>query len=521
MRFLLYLLMYFPIVLFGQGIINNGANICVYNSVTLCVKGGANANIKNYNVASFPGFIDNEGTISLEGDFLNYSSSANIFTNLNTTGLVLLSGATQQKIGGSNSINFETLQINNTAGARLDYDNHKVYQELKLTSGILDLNSKTLCIEKATNTGISRTSGYICSDTYDNGSSTSAATPCNTSLSRIQWSIATSTGIYSIPFISSFGNFIPVSCNITSAGSGSGKIIFTTYHTSNLNYPYPAYPSLVTNMVGVSIPDNSSNAIDRFWSINMTNYTSNPTATLMLTYDAANDLNGLIEADLQAQYWNGAVWMLPSIGSANPASDNVSGISNTSSSYVWTLSNSLNPLPVSFANFYSTCNNEKVLLKWSTFSESNNDRFEIEQSLNGFEWVNNGTVEGAGNSSQLIEYNYEIESANTPFYYRIKQIDYDGMYSYSEIIYVNCIKEQTINITINQISIKLPISEISQSNNLLIKLFDCMGREIFSKKITELNNSELTFTMKHLAKGIYFLNVNCGNQTVVKKVFLS
>ena len=93
-------------------------------------------------------------------------------------------------------------------------------------------------------------------------------------------------------------------------------------------------------------------------------------------------------------------------------------------------------LPIELLSFtlYKNNNND-ILLKWTTASEINNDYFTIEKSNTDIDFEILTNVRGAGNSSQLLNYSYiDYNPYNGINYYRLKQTDYDGQYSYSEII---------------------------------------------------------------------------------------
>lgn len=93
------------------------------------------------------------------------------------------------------------------------------------------------------------------------------------------------------------------------------------------------------------------------------------------------------------------------------------------------------PLPVNLAGFGGDRNGERIQLRWLTLSEKNNDRFEIERSDDGrrFEWRNE--VKGKGNSNAIHHYTTVDEDNDSPIlYYRLRQVDYDGSFSFSNII---------------------------------------------------------------------------------------
>ena len=94
-------------------------------------------------------------------------------------------------------------------------------------------------------------------------------------------------------------------------------------------------------------------------------------------------------------------------------------------------------LDVKWLSFTGINNGNSNLLEWSTATEINNDHFDIERSSNGISFEKIGIVKGSGNSSTPLHYqaadNHPLGGNN---YYRLRQIDIDGKYTYSVVIIV-------------------------------------------------------------------------------------
>ena len=96
-----------------------------------------------------------------------------------------------------------------------------------------------------------------------------------------------------------------------------------------------------------------------------------------------------------------------------------------------------NFLPVTWLALYAEKVNQNVLISWSTATEINNDYFEVEVSKDGMWFERLGTIKGNGNSTQINEYVFRHLDAprlGQKLYYRIKQVDFDGVYDYSAVI---------------------------------------------------------------------------------------
>ena len=128
---------------------------------------------------------------------------------------------------------------------------------------------------------------------------------------QVDWNIGTNTGKYVVPFGTGTSDYLPVTCDITSAGAGSnGSIKFATYHGSSWdNSTYE--PSDVTSMRDFGAADYSNNAVDRFWILDANSgYSTKPTPDITLTYirsGAESEIatpNYIVEKSLIAQRFN-------------------------------------------------------------------------------------------------------------------------------------------------------------------------------------------------------------------------
>ena len=118
-------------------------------------------------------------------------------------------------------------------------------------------------------------------------------------------------------------------------------------------------------------------------------------------------------------------------------------IPDTSYDSIWYYTNNLKintcitggVLPVELISFNITRFGNNNMLYWTTASELNNSYFSVEKSIDAREFYSVGDVAGSGNTNSIINYEYlDLESKSV--YYRLKQIDYDGNYEYSDIIKV-------------------------------------------------------------------------------------
>jgi hypothetical protein len=174
-------------------------------------------------------------------------------------------------------------------------------------------------------------------------------------------------------------------------------------------------------------------------------------------------------------------------------------------------------LPVRFASFTAVNNQCKTNIAFSTAFEQNNNRFEVEWSVDGNHWNTIATIAAKGNSSTIQQYNtVHASPASGSNYYRIKQIDNNGSSSYSDIVNArSSCNIQSIKVTPNPFSTQFTISGISNGSTLL--LMDAKGMMLMKKNdvnnVTAINTSQL-------ANGTYVLVVTAedGSRQSIKLV---
>ncbi len=343
----------------------------------------------------------------------------------------------------------------------------------------------------------------------------------------VNWKVGTNTGAYTIPFTTGTGVKIPLTINVNSAGTGLGTILVST-HTdtdgvdswNNSDY----LPTEVSNMFGVNgSVNNSAYVIDRFWNINAQNYTTKPTGIISFGYNDAERSqagNTIATGTLKAQYYNTTNnrWVYPSIGTDGFPTTNVTGVPTTNEFFkTWTLSEVNNPLPVELLNFTAIEKQEEyVQLDWTTVSEINNDYFSVQKSIDGINWQEINQVQGAGNSSQTIE--YTLNDYN-PFigtsYYRLEQFDFNGDSEYSDLEAVNFKGVENIIIypnPTNQSSFNIKANSFI-NEDLTISIYDSQGRIVYNK-INEINkgSNSLSISIAHLSKGVYYVHLSGVNR---------
>lgn len=370
---------------------------------------------------------------------------------------------------------------------------------LALASGKINLNGKTCSLTQSSPAAITRTSGYIVSESTNNSG-------------KISWTMGSTTGAYIYPFASSGGTaYIPVIFELTAGNPG--VVTVSTYPVAVNNTPYPVTPAVVTNLVWGGNANFSSYAVDRFWHIDKTG--SDGTANVTYTY-ASGEVSGNVTGNqlgLRAQRYDGATntWQNPGgPQSANAAAYNVTenGVTLFSTSVLSTYNT---VLPVKLLSFTATASeNKTVALKWATASETGSDNFYIERSADGRTFEHIGTVKAAGNSQSIKNYSFaDMHPLAAVSYYRVKQIDIDATFSYSNIVTVQIRNAFSIDVNYS-INGSIIVKFSTPVPNDKLSIFDQQGRVMYIKQVNGVN--QFVIPVAGWPQGVYILNVGDTNK---------
>ncbi|MBK9592795.1 MAG: pre-peptidase C-terminal domain-containing protein [Crocinitomicaceae bacterium] len=182
-------------------------------------------------------------------------------------------------------------------------------------------------------------------------------------------------------------------------------------------------------------------------------------------------------------------------------------------------------LPIELESIFATAEMQTNTIHWATLSELANDHFVVERSIDGTHFTQIGIVDGAGNSSEVNQYEFaDREISNDIIYYRLKQVDFDGDYHYSTIVSVNRKTDVVIvypNPSSGNITIDFPKT---CDGTYTIKYKDSLGKE-FSEK-AEISSEILSYSsslFESLPSGIYFVEIadENGNLISIQKVIKS
>ena len=204
-----------------------------------------------------------------------------------------------------------------------------------------------------------------------------------------------------------------------------------------------------------------------------------------------------------------------------------------------------NTIPVELTAFDAEILSSNVQLTWQTASEKNNKGFEIERKVlhqkssiseNEFEKI--GFVEGKGTSTIIQNYFFiDNEVRNGKYIYRLKQLDFDGSFSFSD--------ELEVEVNVVQSEFKLyqnypnpfnPSTKIqfslSSDSHVSLKVYEILGNEFLTlvDEFKKAGKYEVDFSIENLknirssssnlSSGIYFYQLRCGNHSQTQKMLL-
>lgn len=182
------------------------------------------------------------------------------------------------------------------------------------------------------------------------------------------------------------------------------------------------------------------------------------------------------------------------------------------------------PLPVVFSKFTAQKKQNNIIeLTWQTSSEQNNDYFILEKSINNLIWENVIKVNGSLNSTVTKIYNTQ-DLINNNCYYRLKQVDANGKFTHSKVLFVEYFVNNSFSITPNPIENEF-INLIYFGNKdlkTLVTIYDTENKIVYEENISFFENSNKIqlINSELLKSGIYFVKIISDSNTEVNKILV-
>ncbi|HKR06212.1 MAG TPA: T9SS type A sorting domain-containing protein, partial [Bacteroidia bacterium] len=412
---------------------------------------------------------------------------------------------------GKLEINFQGLS--NIKNIFLTSSNVFVRTALLLTNGELKLNNNTLTVESGLPTSISRTAGYIKSETtfaYNQ--------------SFLKW-MNISNGTYIFPFGVSSNEYIPFSFTPV---SGFGNVAISTRATGTDNLPYPSGGSLpaVTEIKRSGVDISKSSVIDRWFDIIATGLKANVIVSYRGIENTTHDSNA--DATFSIQSWDGTNWSR-SMGAANGVKTGIGTVSadNVSSFNHWMISTTTEGTPSNdILNFEAVLKNNIVETKWSVSSSNNTGYFSVERSIDQNSFSEIGKVSADENFNYTFN---DISPLEGISFYRLKQVNNEGKIAYSENVLVNYQDEafqdfSIISIFPNPFIDYIKISFTSPGEIITAIMITGPGGQIISSESIQAMKGINTYKLsekQNLPQGVYVITIKNGGHTLSKKIFKS
>jgi hypothetical protein len=341
-------------------------------------------------------------------------------------------------------------------------------------------------------------------------------------------------------------------------GTGLGIRSFAFHRGQNNAATASAHPIVLRNNIFYNTSSSSGNhyaigiedtavivAGVSDWNVYKTNNPSTVGLFGTLSYNMASwrtrTINDVNTKNISVNFFNPAAADLhitsTSIGDVNLAGQYLAQVTgdfdgdvrDLAKPYIGADENTAFPLPVTLVQFTATESNKNVLLNWATATENNSSHFEIERSTDGKIFEHFNTVKAKGKSGSMVNYRiwddgaFAIKQTNT-LYYRMKIIDLDGRFEYSNIaiVSINETKETApLSVFPNPFTDKTYINiNATRTSDAKISVVDITGKMIIAYTETVVEGTSVLSLQQSesLKTGIYFVSIEMNGQKQVAKL---
>lgn len=284
------------------------------------------------------------------------------------------------------------------------------------------------------------------------------------------------------------------------------------YDDSHLTYPHMGHDATLDHMSRCE-----------YWILDRTNSTTNVNVTLSFENDRSCGVTNL--TDLVVARWNGTMWKDHGNGgtTGNVTAGTVMTAGPVTAFSPFTLASrtAMNPLPIELISFDAVNDGDDVRVDWRTATELDNDRFEVERSADGTDFEHIATVAGAGTSHTMLHYtHYDQRPLGGTSYYRLKQVDLDGTFTYSDVVAVRReLLQAGVHAWPNPVTNVLSFSVEANTEPASVKVMDAAGRVVLERSITDQTGT-MTLDLVDVQAGALFLTVTMKDGSVVQQRLL-
>lgn len=484
-----------------------------------------NIGISCSGTATLAGNITLAGNLSITSGTLDASASnydIDIAGNwLNTggtftarSGQVTLNGTANQVVS-SNGSSFYDLVVNNSFSSSITLgDDMTASNSLTLTDGVIGTGGYNVIV---TNTSASSLTGYSSSSFVNGNLRRYIAT--NTSTYGFPVGNGTSSGSYQLAEL--------INNNLSGTSYLTASFNALTNHDDNdmsASDAYMTYQSVASDGVWIISPNSQPGGGTYGVRLYINNFSS------QLTDNEFGPLKRS-EASTTAADWSDAGGSMSAVnGSGRLTTDGYAmrtGFSSFSQFGVGRASVNGNPLPVELVSFVASANeDETVALNWVTAVEIQNDHFTVERSENGSDFVEVARIEGNGNSTVTNYYNTVDMQPNKGInYYRLKQTDFNGEFTYSDIVSVSFNEtavEPSVSIYPNPVAGASMVNiNIANADNDIteVQIFEVSTGKLIHKDTFTGNNNQIPLPT-NVSAGMYILQATHAGRTTNTKLLV-
>ncbi|ELR71003.1 hypothetical protein C900_03133 [Fulvivirga imtechensis AK7] len=453
-------------------------------------------------------YIDNEGTITQSGNFAGidllslfdnksggtwnwtYTGGApdwNVVSVLTSSGTIVYGGLGSQAVL---PLEYNNLVISGSGTKQLQAAT-TVNGSLTLSGGYVALNDADLTIGNSGSINNASASQFII--TNGNGRLTQNNLGSGGRTGNILFPVGTATSSYT-----------PLTIN----NSGVAD-----------NYSIRLESGLYDD--GYSGPAQTANAVNKTWFIDEA-VEGGSDVTLTLQWNVSDQLSGFSPTAVRIIHYDGSLWERMSEGAASGTGPFTMSASGVSSFSPFGVEGEDGVLPVELMTFNAAMHGEAALLKWATASELNNDYFTIEKTtdLEHFEEI--GIVQGKGTTDERSDYEfYDRDPSYGISYYRLKQTDFDGTFTYSEVTKIdNKTGSEVPGFKMYPVPnrgehLTIRATGLSSDEECALAIVNLQGQLVYQGSVRIYNNEEVTLNFgQKLPQGIYTLRLNATTPIV-------
>ena len=173
-------------------------------------------------------------------------------------------------------------------------------------------------------------------------------------------------------------------------------------------------------------------------------------------------------------------------------------------------------LPIELLSFNAVKKGETAVISWVTLTELDNEYYEVERSDDGITFNTIGKVEGAGTTYQKQDYSFtDVRPLSGLNYYRLKQIDYDGKFSYSRVKSLNFEDGNSqLSLYPNPARDEVALTTGVKKGDVTLMIIDSKGQEVFTQTYEPGDwKTSTKLDLKDMVEGMYLIKIQEEKRT--------